>query len=162
MKITKGAGIYLLTHIESGQKYVGQSTNIKARLRAHASGFGGGEIGRAVRQYGWASFNAKVLEDCPLEELNAAEQRWITIHDCRIPKGFNTQFGGCRPGLGDGFVGATSKERQARSRKARETNGGKQIAIMLTPKSTEILAEWVSEGHSISSVINRILIESEP
>lgn len=53
-------------------------------------------------------------------------------------------------------------ERQARSRKAREKAGGKQIAVMLTPEAAEKLAAWVARGESIASIVNRLLARSKP
>lgn len=162
MKITGGSGIYLLTHIDSGRKYVGQSTNIYARLRSHAYGLGGGAIGRAVLDHGWDAFKSEILEECPEEELNTAEQRWIAAHASMMPNGFNTHSGGNRPGLGDGFIGASTTQRQARSRKARAEAGGKQIAVMLTPSAAAKLAAWVAKGETIAGLINRMLTKSRP
>lgn len=56
----------------------------------------------------------------------------------------------------------TSTERQARSRQARASAGGKQIAVMLTPTAAAKLAAWVARGESIAAVINRLLIRSRP
>jgi hypothetical protein len=51
-------------------------------------------------------------------------------------------------------------ERQARSRKARAEAGGKQIAVMLTPKAAEKLAGHVAKGETIAQVVNRLLVKS--
>ena len=53
-------------------------------------------------------------------------------------------------------------ERQARSRKARAQEGGKQIAVMLTPAAAAKLAAWVAKGDTIAGVINRMLTKSRP
>jgi len=53
-------------------------------------------------------------------------------------------------------------ERQARSRKARAQEGGKQIAVMLTPAAAAKLAAWVEKGETIAGVINRMLTKSRP
>ena len=53
-------------------------------------------------------------------------------------------------------------ERQARSRKARAQEGGKQIAVMLTPAAAAKLAAWVAKGDTIVGVINRMLTKSRP
>ena len=53
-------------------------------------------------------------------------------------------------------------ERQARSRKARESAGGKQIAVMLTPAAAAKLALWLARGETIASTINRLLVKSRP
>lgn len=53
-------------------------------------------------------------------------------------------------------------QRQAVSRKARGDAGGKQIAVMLTPAAAAKLASHVAKGESITSVVNRLLCESNP
>ena len=55
---------------------------------------------------------------------------------------------------------AADQERQARSRKARAEAGGKQIAVMLTPKAAEKLARHVAKGETIAEVVNRLLGDS--
>lgn len=52
--------------------------------------------------------------------------------------------------------------RQARSRQARAEEGGKQIAVMLTPAAAAKLAAWVAKGETIAGVINRMLTKSRP
>lgn len=52
--------------------------------------------------------------------------------------------------------------RQARSRKARAEAGGKQIAVMLTPKAASKLAEHIAKGDTIAGVVNRLLERSRP
>ena len=56
----------------------------------------------------------------------------------------------------------TESERQARSRQARASAGGKQIAVMLTPEATAKLAAWVAKGETIAAVVNRLLARSRP
>lgn len=56
----------------------------------------------------------------------------------------------------------TNSARQARSRKAREEAGGKQIAVMLTPTAAAKLAAHVEKGETISGVVNRLLAKSRP
>lgn len=92
--MTKLCGIYLITHIESGRKYVGQSVHIKSRWNQHSRGTKNTKIGCAVLKYGWGAFSASILEVCSREELNSAEQRWIKLHDCVAPNGFNLTTGG--------------------------------------------------------------------
>ena len=48
-------------------------------------------------------------------------------------------------------------ERQARSRAARASTGGKQISVMLTPKAADKLAVHVAKGETIAGVVNRLL-----
>lgn len=51
-------------------------------------------------------------------------------------------------------------DRQARSRAARASVGGKQIAVMLTPKAAEKLAGHIAKGETIAQVVNRLLVKS--
>ncbi len=60
------------------------------------------------------------------------------------------------------MTGDQSAERQAKSRAARAEQGGKQIAVMLTPEAAAKLAKWVSKGETIAAVINRLLLRSKP
>lgn len=55
-----------------------------------------------------------------------------------------------------------STERQAKSRQSRTEAGGKQIAVMLTPKARTKLDAWVAKGQSIAYTINRLLKRSKP
>lgn len=56
----------------------------------------------------------------------------------------------------------TPAEYQARSREARAKEGGKQIAVMLTPAAAAKLAAWVARGESIASIVNGLLTRSRP
>lgn len=56
----------------------------------------------------------------------------------------------------------TGAARQARSRKARAEAGGKQIAVMLTPKAADKLAAHVAKGETIAGAVNRLLERSRP
>jgi hypothetical protein len=51
---------------------------------------------------------------------------------------------------------------QARSRAKREAEGGKQIAVFLTPAAAAKLAAWVKRGESIASTVNKLLTRSKP
>lgn len=53
-------------------------------------------------------------------------------------------------------------ERKRRSREAAEAQGGKQIAVMLTPAAAAKLSAWVARGESIAGIINRLLTRSKP
>ena len=92
--MTKLCGIYLLTHIESGRKYVGQSRNIKSRWNQHSRGAKNTKLGCAIIKYGWAAFAAEIIELCGKDYLNESEQKWVLHHDCVSPKGFNLTTGG--------------------------------------------------------------------
>ena len=90
----KLCGIYLLTHMESGKKYIGQSVNINARWAAHSSRCSKSYIGKAIQKYGWQSFSKEILLLCERCELNHEEARLIRDHNCVSPNGFNVREGG--------------------------------------------------------------------
>jgi group I intron endonuclease len=91
----KRSGIYLLTHRESGRRYVGQSLDIDARWKAHSRGeTGSGYVSNAIEKHGWAAFHATVLELCGVDVLNEAEVRWIAALGTTTPHGYNLTTGG--------------------------------------------------------------------
>lgn len=92
--MTKLCGIYLLTHIATGRKYVGQSVDIHKRFGNHSLGRKNTKLGNAVLKYGWAAFTAEIIELCVPDQLNALEMQWVKHHDCIAPLGFNLTSGG--------------------------------------------------------------------
>ena len=88
-------GIYRIYHRESGKSYVGQSINIRHRIRQHLSGSDGTVcLDRAIKKYGDNVFAWEVLELCSEENLNSRECHWIATLDCVKPNGYNLQTGG--------------------------------------------------------------------
>lgn len=92
--MTKLCGVYLLTHVESGRKYVGQSVDIRARWRAHSRTTEDSYIGRAIRKYGFEAFAKSILELCDPAELNEKEAAHINALATIYPNGFNLRNGG--------------------------------------------------------------------
>lgn len=90
----KQCGIYLITHIPSGLKYVGQSIDIKGRWSAHSRDFRCPRLGAAIKKYGWNSFSKEIIELCDSSRLDELEAKWIAHHNCISPNGFNLTSGG--------------------------------------------------------------------
>lgn len=90
----KQCGIYVIEHIATGRKYVGQSIDIASRLADHAKATGGFLLAAAIRKYGWEAFRAQTLELCPRGALNEREQHWISAFGTLQPAGFNLTTGG--------------------------------------------------------------------
>jgi group I intron endonuclease len=93
------AGIYQITHKDTGRIYIGQSTNLKKRFSSYRSSGGSGNgnsiIKRAIQKYGWGSFDYKVLVYCEGKEyINDLEIKCIKAYDCLTPNGFNIEIGG--------------------------------------------------------------------
>ena len=91
-------GIYLIKHKSSGRAYVGQSVNIESRFRDHRAGKGSVKLSAALNKYGAEAFEFKVLMECPREELNPQEVRFIECLGTLHPNGFNLIEGGGQPG----------------------------------------------------------------
>lgn len=87
-------GIYLITHIATGLKYVGQSRQIEKRWHHHATYESRTRLGRAISKHGWESFRTEVLQECEIQHLNSLEASWIRRHDCLSPRGLNLTTGG--------------------------------------------------------------------
>lgn len=94
MEIINSPGIYRLVFPDGC--YVGQSKNVKLRLKQHASKIAEGihpnaKIRAGVSKYGEPLYEA--LEYCTLADLNAAEIHWMDVYDC-YPDGYNLKPGG--------------------------------------------------------------------
>lgn len=94
--------IYCHTHVESGRKYVGlTSQTMMKRWNRHMYDAmnmrsGNTHFANAIRKYGKDAFSHEILEKCnSLEDANLTEQKWIGHFNSRNPeKGFNLMKGG--------------------------------------------------------------------
>ena len=94
-------GIYKITNNINGKIYIGQSNNIQRRFSEHQTK---GSISRipvdiAIQKYGKENFSFEVLEECPVEELNIKETKWITYFNS-IENGYNCSLGGDQQSTG--------------------------------------------------------------
>ena len=97
-------GIYCITNLVNGKKYVGQSTNIENRWKIHLQqarekSFYGYNypLYAALRKYGVESFKFEVLEECSQERLDDREVYWIDrleTFPASAGKGYNILKGG--------------------------------------------------------------------
>lgn len=95
--------IYVITHVESGRKYVGQTVKKGSqRWREHCNAADGAfehtyngqmYIVRALRKYGVAAFKFEVVEQCARKDLDAREAFWIAELNSLAPNGFNLRSG---------------------------------------------------------------------
>ena len=91
--------IYLLTHIESGMKYVGQTIQtIATRVRGHLDQAQDGRkspMHKIMAKEGLEGFSVERLDSADnRQELNEKEQHWIKKLDTEWPNGFNMDSGG--------------------------------------------------------------------
>lgn len=74
------AGIYLFKNIINGKCYVGQSVNLRSRIKDHMRNAKNGKLDlplyRAIRKYGFHNFTLDLLE-CFTPDLNMSNERLI-------------------------------------------------------------------------------------
>lgn len=86
-------GIYQITNLINGKSYVGQSKNLKERLKAHKciSKEANVPLKRAYEKYGIENFKFEIIEYCDEKELDEREIYYIAE---RNPE-YNLTSGGC-------------------------------------------------------------------
>lgn len=94
-------GIYKITNKLNGHYYIGQSVDIKSRLREHKhSGLcitnkdHYSPIHLAIGKYGWENFETEVLEECTRDELDMQEKYWIEKLSATKNGNYNILLGG--------------------------------------------------------------------
>lgn len=91
-------GIYLITNLATGQKYVGSSTNIVNKIRQHTTALRHGRHSNWALQNDWVRDGGEAFETRILEEvedpgkLPEREQYWINYYqsDQGYESGYNT------------------------------------------------------------------------
>ena len=86
-------GIYLITNVLNGHKYVGMSNKIKRRFMEHKCPSQGRNtvLGKAFRKYGHSSFKFDILEEVDTtESLPIRETYWID----KLQPEYNMNIGG--------------------------------------------------------------------
>lgn len=84
--------------MKNNKKYVGQSIDIKCRLRKHFVKLRNGQhenrhLQRSFNKYGEENFKSYILEECSQEKLNDREKFWIKKINS-YGDGFNLTIGG--------------------------------------------------------------------
>ena len=107
--ISKTSGIYVITNIKTGEKYIGQSKNIyqrinnhKSLLRNHRHIYKNGQpslLQKEWDKYGDQNFVFDILQFCKVSELNNYEKYWINFYKT------NRLKSGCGYNLNDGGAG---------------------------------------------------------
>lgn len=82
-------GIYKITRLKTGEIYVGQSTDVKARWQQHAkSAFHCGTISHSIlhttmERDSIENFTWELLEEVPKDKLKNREKYWIEFYDSK-------------------------------------------------------------------------------
>lgn len=94
---TNKVGIYKITNLKTQQCYIGQSKNLRDRLRNHIkAGLGldssNNKFYLELKKLGPENFTYEILEECPTEKLNEKERYWISYFSSTL-WGYNTTKG---------------------------------------------------------------------
>lgn len=83
-------GIYIMTNLINGKVYIGESVNIKNRMRKHKNGRFQ-IIHEAIKKYGMNNFEIYVeyLPDFKKNDLIELEKELIIKFNCQAPNGYN-------------------------------------------------------------------------
>jgi len=80
------SGVYLITNTQTGETYVGCSSDVKRRIYRHIEYNRGRSkqkgLSKAIKQYGKEAFVAEVLEYCPKEIMFEREAVWMKEYRC--------------------------------------------------------------------------------
>jgi group I intron endonuclease len=98
------ACIYCFTCKTTGKSYIGQTVQkFENRASAHRTGSANpnsksynSKFYRAIRKYGWDSFDSKILATCNRDELNGLEANYIEEYNS-FTGGYNETTGGDSP-----------------------------------------------------------------
>ena len=95
--------IYCYTNLVNNKKYIGQTNNLKRRIKQHKddsfTNYSEARynqlIHRAIRKYGLDNFEISVLEDnIPTELIDEKEKYYINKYNTIAPNGYNLTEGG--------------------------------------------------------------------
>lgn len=92
--------IYLITNLENGKRYIGQTImSTRRRWNKHKSNSRcnvncSPVLEKAIKKYGEEKFTCETLLICSLEQLDFYETRFIEVYDSIVPNGYNLQAGG--------------------------------------------------------------------
>ncbi len=89
-------GIYMITNLINGKKYIGQSRNIPTRWMNEKKSRGINQhLFNAIKKYGIDNFQFEAIESCTVELLNVRENFYILYFKTYLPEfGYNKTTGG--------------------------------------------------------------------
>ena len=93
-------GIYSITNIINEKKYVGQSVDVKSRIRNHRwalrhNRHENDHLQKSFNKYGEDSFRFDIICECEESRLDDLERFYIALYNCINPNfGYNSETGG--------------------------------------------------------------------
>ncbi|MDD4242760.1 MAG: NUMOD3 domain-containing DNA-binding protein [Bacilli bacterium] len=79
----------------SGKSYIGQTCDLKRRIKQHKTTNSCPIFHTAIEKYGYENFKLDILEEnITLEEANILEELYINQHNSLVPNGYNLKSGG--------------------------------------------------------------------
>jgi group I intron endonuclease len=83
-------GVYSITNLADGKRYIGQSAGVEKRLGEHKSLLKHGRhknshLQNAFSKYGYDSFSFDILCECSESELDSLECHWISFYGTTDP-----------------------------------------------------------------------------
>ena len=94
------SGIYKITNKIDNKCYIGQSVNLKSRIKSHKSMLKHNNednplLRKATKKYGYENFEIEILKYCKEEELDFYEQYYINYYKShKKENGYNIELGG--------------------------------------------------------------------
>ncbi len=90
-KFEKLPGIYIITNLINGKQYIGETVNVKQRMKDHRSKKDGQVISCAIKKYGLENFEVEIRywPNLEKESLLDLEEQLIIELDCLVPNGYN-------------------------------------------------------------------------
>lgn len=99
VNITETSGIYKITNINNHLCYIGQSTNVKNRVKAHIqaaigiTAIASQMVHDKMKEEGLENFTFQLIESCEKDQLNIREKYWISYYSSNT-YGYNRTVGG--------------------------------------------------------------------
>lgn len=113
-------GIYLITNNITGKQYVGQSKYIEKRIKQHqyCSDLRTSYLENSIKKYGWENFTYTILCECPEENLDDEERKFINLYGT-YNDGYNLTWGGELKGYGNPMYNPVLAKKNGDARRGR-------------------------------------------
>lgn len=177
-QLLKKPGVYMITDLITGRRYIGYSTNVYRRIRTHSKAVGRPEeLRQLIEANGTSRFKTEVLYysfDSDETHLAEVETSLISCYETLIPKGFNVVLymndpvhrAAIATALSQSGTRAkmsNSRNRWLQDPENRESHRLASIAGM-TPERNELIAQahrgkvWITNGTNNQRILPDELI----